>query len=97
MTDTAYTLQVLTFILIILAALLLLVGMKMLRQGKAAAQPAAPKAAQAVVQQPRASAPAGGLDAGVVAAITAAIACVLDQESGDGTAQGFVVRRIRRV
>ncbi len=97
MTDTANTLQVLTYILIILAALVLLVGMKMLRQAKSAApQPAAPRATQAA-PQPLASAPTAGLDAGVVAAITAAITCVLAQEGGDGAPQGFVVRRIRRV
>lgn len=97
LTDTAYTLQVLTFILIILAALLLLVGMNMLRRAKSnGAKPGAQQASQAALL-PRAPAPVGGVEAGVAAAITAAITCMLEQEGAQGAPQGFVVRRIRRI
>lgn len=83
--------------LIVMAALILLVGLIILK--KIAGLKGAPSVSAAA---PLTAAPQQwGEDPQVVAAITAAIACMLEPQTAPSAAQagtpGFVVRRIRRL
>lgn len=85
--------------LIVMAALILLVGLIILK--KIAGLKAAPSAPAAAVAPLTAAPQQWGEDPQVVAAITAAIACMLEPQTAPSAAQagtpGFVVRRIRRL
>lgn len=82
------------YVLIAIAALSLIIALAALSRGKGRSPQAAPAAAAPQGQPLAASRDDGAL----VAAITAAIACLLEQEGGERPgARDFVVRRIRRV
>lgn len=86
--------------MVVLAGLILLVGITALyKAGKMRQEaPAAPAAAAPAPTAAPAAPGAPSQDAALVAAITAAISCFLEQEAPEGAApQGFIVRRIRRV
>lgn len=85
-------------ILVVMAALILLVGLIILK--KIAGLKAAPSA-PAAAPTPTAAPQQWGEDPQMVAAITAAIACMLEPQTAPGAVPsgtpGFVVRRIRRL
>lgn len=85
----------LIYVLMAIAALSLIIALIALNRGRGGQTEAAPAAV--VSAMPTALAQNDGA---VVAAITAAISCLLAEEKGaqsSGAASGFVVRRIRRV
>lgn len=90
---------VLIYVLIAIAVLSLLVAFAAIQKSRVPA--AEGKEAHSGAAAPTVTAPLGSVDAAVVAAISAAISCVLSQEQGEqrisNQNNSFVVRRIRRV